>query len=198
VPFFTFGAASYIDAVRSPARYLELAARFNPLLRSHFGWLLDEVSRAISRACGVTAAWHPHAALPGFHVYLAHALFSLPVASIHFDKQYLLLDWRDIPDADFSQPLSFTLPIALPEAGGGLNMWDIGEEQLARPSRQALLAAVRGKPPDFHPYTLGELVIHSGRVLHQVAPSTRMSAGDRRMTLQGHGVIAGNRIYLYW
>ncbi len=198
VPFFTFGAASYLDAAHSRARYLELAADFNPRLRNRFGWLLDQVSAAISASLGFKTQWHAHGALPGFHIFLAHPAFSLPVASIHFDRQYLLIDWSGVPDPDFNAPLSFTLPIELPAAGGGLKTWSTRETQFneMREKQQGNLAL--SLPFELHEYRIGELVIHSGNMLHQIAPSPRMEPGDRRITLQGHGIRAGDRIYLYW
>jgi hypothetical protein len=117
----------------------------------------------------------------------------MPVAPSHYDRQYTRVDWSEVPDPDFSSPLSFALPIQLPKTGGRLNVWDISEEEFEQ-VKQA------GSKPGrtFHPYHAGELVMHSGNLLHQIAASRDMEPEDRRITLQGHGVRSGNKMYLYW
>ncbi|MGW2706055.1 hypothetical protein [Streptomyces sp. NPDC001340] len=65
----------------------------------------------------------------------------------------------------------------------------------------SLLGLLRGGPPVIDSLTVltgansaalrdavHSLLIHSGRTLHQVAPSTRVEPGDERLTLQGHDV----------
>lgn len=51
---------------------------------------------------------------------------------------------------------------------------------------------------EYVPYESGEMVIHSGHTLHQVAPSPRVDPDDERLTLQGHGVWRDRRRLLYW
>lgn len=192
-PFFTLGAASYLDADPNPEPYRELLKGYNPLLRLQFGWLLDRVSRAISESMGLETQWLESAALPGFHIYLADEIFFKSVAEIHFDRQYELVDWSSVSNPDFSTPLSFTMPIDLPKTGGGLNTWPVEEDELRR-----MQAAGVDPPMTFQPYALGELVMHSGNLLHQASLGRVMAEDERRITLQGHGVRSGNRMYLYW
>jgi hypothetical protein len=198
LPFFTFGAAGYADGARDPSRYLEQAAIYNPLLRERFGWLLDRTRETISRRLGLEADWFPRGALPGFHIYLAHNIFALPVGSIHYDLQHEALDLSDVAGVDLDESLSFTLPISLPSAGGGLNTWERKYDPAANNSSHAMLDAVAGIAPTRHPYQLGEIVMHSGYMLHQPAPAPFASPNERRITLQGHGIRAGERLYLYW
>ena len=192
-PFFTLGAASYLDADPSPEPYRELVQGYNPLLRMEFGWLLDRASRAIADSMGLQTEWLEGAALPGFHIYLSDEIFFKSVAEIHFDRQYEHVDWSNVPSPDFSSPLSFTLPIDLPETGGGLNTWPVEEEELKR-----MNAAGIEPPMTFQHYELGELVMHSGNLLHQASLGRVMGKDERRITLQGHGIRSGNRMYLYW
>jgi hypothetical protein len=42
------------------------------------------------------------------------------------------------------------------------------------------------------------VVMHSGNLLHQAALGRVMAEDERRITLQGHGIRSGNRMYLYW
>jgi hypothetical protein len=196
LPFFTLGAASYMDAAMGRALYIQRAAQYNPILQEHFGWALERVRECISRAIGLSAEWHPGAALPGFHIYSAHPEFTRPIASIHFDKQYELLDWQGLSEPDFAHPLSFTLAFVLPLSGGGLNVWDADCRFV--PPQMKISELISNRAPAYHRYTPGELVLHSGNFLHQIAPTNRFDPEDRRITLQGHGIKAGNYLYLYW
>src|SRR4249920_1130587 len=49
-PFYTVGAASYIDAVpgTKPPRYSEILVETNPVLREHFDWLYARVMNKLS------------------------------------------------------------------------------------------------------------------------------------------------------
>ena len=146
-PFYTVGAASYIDAVpgTTPPRYSQILVETNPVLREHFDWLYARVMNKLSVHLQAVVRTADELALPGFHVWQG---LSVPTSSlsIHFDLQYLSVPWPDVARSDHSRPLSFTLPIALPRGGGGLNTWDLSyEEQAAhlqatassRPSRRS-------------------------------------------------------------
>jgi hypothetical protein len=198
VPFYTLGVASYLDARQSQVDYRKLAAQINPLLSERFGWLHDRVKDRVSEATGLPAVWLPSAALPGFHVFLAHWAFAIAPSAIHFDTQHRLLDWGDLPGADFSDLLSYTLPLQLPESGGGLNIWNLDQRDFPDTKSKEFFDAARGLKPTFHEYRVGNIVMHSGNLLHQMAGTARMDGADRRITLQGHGTRADGRIYLYW
>src|SRR5262249_27555082 len=123
--------------------------------------------------------------------------------SIHFDLQYLSIPWSDVARADRSRPLSFTLPIALPRGGGGLNSWDLSYEAHAARC-QATRAAVPGeemaqsRTRTFHAYTPGVLTLHSGHTLHQIAAVEEAHPDDERITLQGHGLCCDGAWTIYW
>jgi hypothetical protein len=46
--------------------------------------------------------------------------------------------------------------------------------------------------------SLPTMAVHSGRLLHQAAPGRDLAPGDERITVQGHGVLAGGVWELYW
>ena len=119
-PFYTVGAASYIDAVpgTTPPRYSEILVATNPVLREHFDWLYARVMNKLSVHLQAVVRTADELALPGFHVWQG---LSVPTSSlsIHFDLQYMSVPWPDVARSDHSRPLSFTLPIALPRGGGG-------------------------------------------------------------------------------
>ena len=198
--FFTLGAASYLDDLDE---YHERRAALNPVLRSSFGWLYDRVVEFLERRLHAPVTLADNLALPGFHIWLAPAVFVTPDASVHFDLQYLRTWATDAPDVDYSRPLSFTLPIRLPRRGGGLNVWDITYERYRR-----FAARVNAplQPMDVtvlldrmrHPYTPGAIVVHSGHLMHQIGEIEAVDADDERVTLQGHALCQRGEWKLYW
>jgi hypothetical protein len=197
-PFFTLGAASYIDAAASRAQYEAQARRDNALLAERFEGLLERVRAVLASALGAPVAWQPHAALPGFHIYLAHKIFEQPIASIHCDSQHELIDWSGCGEPDFREVASFTLALALPRQGGGLNVFDVHRDELQGLDPAALARRVRASPMTYHPYRVGAMVLHSGHLMHQAAPGRDIRPDERRITLQGHCLRAGERWYAYW
>lgn len=198
--FFTLGAASYLD---SPAVYRGRAAELNRVLRDRFDWLHTRVAEFLSARLRAPVSFAEGLALPGFHIWLAPAIFVTPSASVHFDLQYLRAWPSDTPGLDTSRPLSFTLPIRMPRRGAWLNVWDVTYERYRRfldrvPGRvtaadlTVLLDRMR------FPYTLGALAMHSGHVLHQIGEIDEVAPDDERITLQGHGVFQHGEWKLYW
>jgi hypothetical protein len=199
LPFFTLGAASYLDAKTDREDYRAKAREFNPLLSRHFGWLYEKLAAQLASHFAAPVSYAAALALPGYHVYLAHPVFEKPIASIHCDTQYSLHDWSGAGRADFTRPMSFTLSIALPQCGGGLNTWDeLQYEELAGLTPQALARRLEGSAPRYIDYEVGQLVLHSGHVVHQAAPAARIVEGDKRITLQGHALSCDGEWVLYW
>ena len=138
-------------------------------------------------------------ALPGFHVYLSDPLKSQPVASVHFDMQFEKIDWTGIGTPDFDQQLSLTIAIELPATGGGLLVWNINRldiEKMTDEQRKAHMAAHRNAA--YHAYTVGNLVVHSGHQLHQIAKTKDVQATDRRITMQAHALPVDGQWVIYW
>jgi hypothetical protein len=202
-PFFTLGAASYMDAAPAArrAQYYEKAGRLNPILDGNFDWLYKRLMGLLEQHLGAKCAVEPRAARPGFHIFLPVPLFQNSLASIHVDLQYELLDWRDHPQPDFENPMSFTASIVLPRGGGGLHTWDVPWETVRGLSRQAIEKLVSSSPPELRHYTAGGIVLHSGHTVHQIAPLPRIEPGDMRdarITLQGHAVKSDGTWWVYW
>ena len=200
LPFFTLGAASYLDATNGRfADYQAKARRFNPLLREHFGWLLDRLAERFSEHVGRTAFYDERLALPGFHVFLAHPAFASNTASVHYDLQYQSIDWTEIGAANADEQRSLTLAVRLPASGAGLRIWDIDARDMAGldPDAQRDWRAAHRRPTRVR-YGTGLLLVHSGHHLHQIAPLEDQRPGDERVTLQAHGLPVGDRWLLYW
>jgi hypothetical protein len=203
-PFYTVGAASYIDAVPQtpPPRYQEILVETNPVLREHFDWLYARLMNKLSVHLQAAVRTANELALPGFHVWQGLDVPTSPT-SVHFDLQYTSIPWPDLGRSDLSRPLSFTLPIALPRGGGGLNSWEISyEEQVAhfQATRESTPAEEMPKlrTRTFHPYTPGVLALHSGHTLHQIAAVDQAYPDDERITLQGHGLYCDGAWTIYW
>jgi hypothetical protein len=203
LPFFTLGAATYMDAVEGRHQaYRAAAGRLNQVLSEHFEWLYGRVHGALASILqgNVTAA--PGLALPGFHIFLTHPAFAQPLASVHLDLQYREHDWTCLGEPDFTRPVSFTLAIAIPAAGSGLYVWPqtLAEVQTMHAGQEhaATENATRSQQPRLVPYSAGAIVVHDGHVPHQIAPPPRIGPGDERITLQGHAVRCGDTWYTYW
>ncbi len=200
-PFYSLGAASYLDAARDPDAYYAGAQMVNPILREHFGWLEERVATALAKHYQMPTCFHDKFALPGFHMFLSSKTWEHPTAFIHCDLQYKHLDWSAFegPNApDFTKPISFTLAIELPTYGGGLRTWDIYNEEALRLSKDEMRQLFKERPMKYEAYQVGQMVLHSGHMAHQIAPSTNMQPNDARITLQGHGIVCGGQWILYW
>lgn len=194
-PFYTLGAASYLDG-DAPARYRALTEGTNPLLGSTFGPLLRQVAAALAAHLGEPVVPTTRHGLPGFHIFRPHPAFERSVTRIHVDRPHLALDWG-VPAAALPA-LTFTLPIALPRAGAGLDHWPIRGEEWLPLAPEARVALLKARPRTHHAYTLGTLVLHDGDFVHRIAPSRGLGPGDDRVTYHGHGVRLEGVWHLYW
>lgn len=198
--FYTFGAASYLD---DDARYAAGVAELNPLLRSRFAPLYAHLLDQLAIALGGPVELAEAKAVPGFHIWGVPGIPTSACASLHFDLQYQKLRWPDAAREAAVRAVSFTLPLQLPRRGAGLSVWDLTYEQVqaffARTgfggTLEDLLPLVAGR---VEPYHRGELVVHSGHVLHRIAPISEVEPDDLRITLQGHGLWFDGRWQLYW
>jgi hypothetical protein len=120
-------------------RYYDTAHAYNATLKTHFSWLYELVRSALEQHFEAPTSYREDLALPGFHIWLYPGIFTQPTASVHFDLQYLQLPWQDDQAADFTQPISFTLPIKLPAMGGGLNVWELSYEEFMEERARGLV-----------------------------------------------------------
>ena len=198
LPFYTLGAASYLDGATS-ACYRARATACNTVLWSSLEWLYRRVIDALEGVLEAPVAYAEDLGLPGFHVFLAHPLFCLPIATVHCDLQYELHEWAYPPtEVDLSNPLSFTLPLELPASGSGLNTWPLDRAEIGNLDAVEVDARLGRSTCQYHPYRLGHMLMHSGHTVHQMAPTENMEPPDRRITLQGHGLRCAGTWRLYW
>lgn len=198
LPFYTLGVASYLDAAQSPPDYYRKAQIYNPILYDRLGWLYERLSDRLAQLLKAPTSYQQKSALPGFHIYLACKLFEQPIASIHCDSQYNLINWESRDRTDFNNPISFTLAISLPKFGGGLNIWNLHYHEIANTSRSEFVQLVKSRTKTYYPYQIGQLILHSGHTVHQIAPAKNIQLDDERITLQGHALFSQGSWQIYW
>jgi hypothetical protein len=182
-----------IGAIGRLLYYLS-AKRLNPMLRTKLGWMYDRIEERLAVALGAPTCYPSDLALPGFHVFVQ----PIRDKAIHFDGQHRHLNWGRAGAVDLEHPLSFTLAIALPRSGAGLNLWDITQPECRGLSSDQRKQLMRSRHKVFIPYRLGKMVCHSGYGMHQIADSMDFVPGDERITLQGHGIMRNGVWQLYW
>ena len=184
LPLYTLGLAAYLDAVKGDPllggqqayHHKLLRQENNRLLHTHFAPLLERCCEVLAKWSGQPAACvGEQAALPGFHIHMPHTVFAQAVASRHVDLQFKQVFGLAQPDP--GEVLTLTLAVSMP-AGAGLNLWPAPE-------------------PVFHPYQLGQMMLHSGLVPHQAVlhPS---SEPVPRIMLQCHALLQRGAWGIYW
>lgn len=196
--FYTLGAASYLDGAWDSEPYRAFAQRCNSILADHFEDLYSLLASKLVDLIG-PVVFESELALPGFHVFApkpgqimcdASCVMASVGGSIHWDLQHLCHSsfWLRYDKVEWKYPLSFTLALQLPAAGGGLQFWpDCTNASLATSSAAQSIN-----------YCVGNMVIFMLPLLHQIAPVKTLSPTDRRITLQGHGLRCDGVWRLYF
>ncbi|KYF55854.1 hypothetical protein BE08_05030 [Sorangium cellulosum] len=213
-PFYTLGAASYLDlgfAAGSIDDYLGDAGSLWLWAGDAVLAIVERVRAALADRLGEAVEYPAVLPSPGFHLFIGAAIprndcsrRPEDCASSHFDMQYRHIPWtRWYTSIDLERTISFTLPLKLPAAGGGLTVWRSLTLERLRADLESrvfpdLSAAAGATPSATIPYTVGALVVHRGHMLHQAAGIARAKVKDERITLQGHGVFADGAWRLYW
>ena len=200
-PYYTLGAATYLDVIRNKHDYYGLAKVNNLILIKSLDWLYEKLIEILETYLQAPVKLTQDKALPGFHIYLGFKLFELSVAPIHCDLQQHSLNWNKTEQTDFNNPISFTLPIALPKTGSGLNIWDSTltyETLQTDENKQEIEQSIKFEEKTFHPYQLGQMIIHSGLAAHQAVIGKELKQGEDRITLQGHALFSQGSWQLYW
>jgi hypothetical protein len=193
--FHTLGAASYLDY----KQYFERAAAFNAHLERGFGWLYERLLQTLRDRLHRNVAFEPRAARPGFHIWRPDDDMTIKAGNRHFDVQFQRINWTNGDRLDFSNPLSFTAAIRLPHSGGGLNVWPLTKTEYETMDAAARSELDLNGTTEYIPYHEGNLVCHSGFLLHTAASSrTALRPDDMRVTLQGHALWCEDTYLVYW
>ena len=150
--------------------YFEGAEKLNPVLMETFRQLYKHVSNVLGCELGEEILSDDDLAIPGFHIFPSDKKLLSISGNWHIDNPHTTLELGEM-DAS-----AFTLPVMLPTGGGGVEFED-----------------------GYHPYTVGEMVMHDGKQLHRIASYKKYKKGEYRITLQGH-IVRGNKgnLIMFW
>ena len=158
--------------------------------------IINSLPELFSRILGIPKSNIQHlrdTCLPGIHIFIfARYSNTKNMTDFHKDRQHCLIEPMTLPvlqNAEFYEPLSFTLPLQLPSKGGGLIL-----------HRQSKRYNQISKKDEYRiAYESGRIVIHDGQNPHRIDDSYNVEQDDCRLTLQGHGLIVDNKsFYYYW
>jgi len=188
--FYTLGAATYLD---SRAAYGATAARSNPVLRGICPKLYQAVAEAIAEHTGHPAVLTDRLAIPGFHIFRGDNRAPpglLYGGTIHMDKPH---ERHKLPGT-IDGTLSLTLPLRIPASGAGMYFWkNVPNNMLSGPKAPHEMSPAQyawfNKHKAFVNYEIGEMVLHDGLTVHQLANPGPTDQNDLRVSLQGHGVL---------
>lgn len=193
----TVGTASYLDG-SDKNEYERLSSLSNPHMSKNYRSILQKVLKYFRARTNAKVEYRNSAALPGFHIFDCNKLFSMPVASVHKDMQFLRLKMGKEEKFDMENTMSFTLALQLPEDGAGLYTFDSVQlpSILHHLVPHPLIHSFANKTKI--EYKEGWIVTHGGQTYHMIAPCN--PSPIHRVTLQGHGVYdeKANTWWLYW
>lgn len=204
LPSFTLGAS--IGNENNLALYNSYLERFKPLLSHHFKWLYEKLAAILQQHLGANVTYDHPFGLPGFIIYLNPKVETKTRPPLHYDLQWQLLNLTShYKTVNVITATSLTLPLLLPKNQTGLNFWETGFEQRITkgevfPSLWFLPQASKNTPKNYHPYTIGNILMHSAYMLHQAAlPDPKQwMADDARIVLQIHTIQCDNQWLLYF
>ena len=156
-----------------------IAHQDNSILTRYFGALMQHIAVYFEDKLGLpTIFLHSHG-LPGFHIFdkSANGL----EGSIHIDEPYKRCFWP----CETKDHFSFTVPIQLPNVGGGLNLYPGSEDDIKNHAGEI-------PNPEYYPYEVGKMYLHDGKTIHQIANRGDMKTDEYRITIQGHGATLTN------
>jgi len=198
--FYTLGTSTYLDMENAHGKNAEFT---NNLLLENFGDMYQVLVPCLEGALNEKIMLMPGFNIPGFHIFNTDELPSPGVengGSVHRDYP----DYSAEFDFKYIRPISFTLMLQAPANGAGMNYWDderLSEEityfQTFCGMDEDMFERVKLKAKYFE-YNIGELVIHDGQTLHQVANMVNVEKGEHRVSIQGHCVLTNEGYVIYF
>ena len=198
--FYTLGTSTYLDMKKAHGAN---ALFTNNLLLENFSQMYGILIPCLSEALNEKVMLINTLNIPGFHIFDSECLPKAGVSgggSIHRDYP----DYSAEFDFNYIRPFSFTVLLKAPVKGAGLNYWDdpeLSEEityfQTFCTMPDEMYDRVKLKVKYFE-YKVGELVIHDGSTLHQVANMVETTDNEHRISIQGHGVLTQEGYVIYF
>lgn len=207
-------------------KYHAIKERCNPILMENFDWLykilISKISEFLKEPCDISK--EAELAFPGFHIFYPYQYCEEICHPAHFDYQWsyhidsLEKKYQKIEKVKF---LTFTLSIKLPHNGAGLYYWNLPNDKqysfneaedlmkdvlneansLFETSEQGITREVYEEKlkPSILNYKEGYMSIFTQPILHQIMPfNYGWKKEDKRVTLQGHGILCDNRWVMYF
>lgn len=175
----TIGAPLYRNRERL-LFYAERARATNRLLYRSYQDLYDRVADLFEGRYGVSVAFVDELAIPGFHLMRYARAGRYEGGGWHRDQLAWQVPYFVEHTPEVQGNLNFTLPLAVPSGGAGMDLVDEDAAEL------------------HVPYRPGLLLFNECEVLHRIGPSHCLRPEELRLTLQGHGVLFRGRVLLFW
>jgi hypothetical protein len=181
----TIGAPLYRNRAR-PDYYRDRARATNHLLYETYRDLYERVAAVFDRRYAVPVVFVDDLAVPGFHL-MRYAVPGVDDGgSWHYDQLAGQVPYLVEHAAEVRGVVNFTLPLAVPSGGGGMDVIDRGPDG-------------DGTGTEVHvPYQPGVMLFNEQELQHRIGPSRVLHPGECRLTLQGHGVHFRGRLLLFW
>jgi len=171
IPFYTLGRSAYLDG-KTP-EYKKAQKNINKLLYNNFEELYNCVLHELEDKLNEKIYLPKDLCYPGFHIFMSDKSLLTIAGNWHEDYPHKTLG---IGEENTS---TFTVPILLPESGGGID-------------------CMINSMPIHVGYKENEMLWHDGTTLHRIAGLKEYKPNEYRITLQGHLVKRNNRMEVFW
>ncbi|NMO55189.1 hypothetical protein HH310_28890 [Actinoplanes sp. TBRC 11911] len=161
--------------------YEERARATNRLLYGLYRDLYDRVASLFEARYGEQVSFVDRLAVPGFHLMRYAEPGTYEGGGWHLDELAWQVPYFVEHAAEVTGILNFTLPLAVPSGGTGM---DLVDDQTGGAVHIA--------------YEPGVVLFNEQEVRHRIGRSTTLAHHECRLTLQGHGVRMRGRVLLFW
>lgn len=168
--------------------YTASARKENRRLYRHFRFAHERVAGFFEDRYGLPVVYAETLAVPGFHVFTFDRPGEFAGGGWHVDGLYAQVPYLAARQREVEGVVNFTLPIEVPDGGSGMDLEDNRPDSY-QPG---------GGPAVTVPYVPGSLMFTEFDHWHRIAGSRCFEPGQRRVTMQGHGVRFRGRLLLFW
>lgn len=174
----TIGEALYRNRDRLD-HYRAQAQAQNRALYRQFRLAHDRIAGFFEQRYGMPVVFTEELAVPGFHVFEFDEPGRYEGGGWHIDILHTQVPYFADHADEVEAVVNFTVPFVLPDGGSGMDFDNDGTVVTV-------------------PYATGVMLFTESEYQHRIAASHCHSAGQCRVTLQGHGVRFRGRWILFW
>lgn len=197
----TVGTTTHMDWRHGPPEpsVVEEMNRSNLLIRGCFAFVFTKIKSELESLLNAPVKLVDWIPVPGCMIYNGPVVGKIEDRS-HIDLQFELHDWSRFKDIDFSNPITFTLPIRLPSYSSGVKFWPrrVHSKYSEEHQIDQFIKFVDPGVERFVPYKVGMMVVHPGTYLHAIENDEAGIDETPRITLQGHALLCDGVWRLYW